>query len=72
MNKVLAEVTILTHKLDAIREHIERRLSVVEDETASELKYILGIISRYECVPASWSLTTPLVTERSTNDAETN
>lgn len=72
MNQTLAQIKVLEYKLDAIREHIERRLSVVEGETNAELTYILGMISRYESVPASWSLQKPLVERKGENSAEAN
>lgn len=61
MMGINAEAVVLSYKLDRIRSHIERRLSVVDDITSSELKYVLKMISDFETVPAEWQLQKPFV-----------
>ena len=68
MDKLRAECTILTFKLSKIRDHIERRLSVVEADVQAELNYILSMIGEYEHVPANWQLNRPLVKKESVTD----
>lgn len=68
MDTVRAEVEILKYKLDRIRSHIERRLSVVDDAEAVELNYVLNMIKDYEVVPAGWRLERPLVERKVENE----
>ena len=68
VTKMSAQVQVLTFKLDCIRQHIERRMSVVDAVTQSELQYILDMIQRYEHVPASWSLDRPIVRKESAHE----
>ena len=57
-----AEKTVLEFKLNKIKEHVNKRLSQVDDAVVkNELILILNIISEYTYVPAGWKLPEPLV-----------
>ena len=65
MNDVLmqsqAETTVLEFKLDKIRTRLEERIKIADPITKAELQYILTMISKYEIVPAGWTLEKPFV-----------
>lgn len=61
-NQLLAEVRVLEYKLDKIRTFINNRKNIVDPIVKGELENILLLISKYELVPADWTLNTPLVT----------
>ena len=68
MDVIHAEIQVLKYKLDRIRSHIERRLSVVDESCIVELDYILKMISTFEQVPAGWELSRPLVNRKEGNN----
>ena len=64
LESLTASLRVLEFKLARIRNHIENRLQVVDGSTAVELKRILQMISEFETVPAGWSLSKPLVSDK--------
>ena len=56
-----AEATILSYKLDKIRNYIESRINNVDTITRNELSAIMNMISKYEIVESNWVLKKPLV-----------
>ena len=58
-----AETTVLEFKIDAIRTRLEERIKIADPITKAELQYVLNMISKYEIVPAGWTLQRPFVTE---------
>ena len=63
-----AESIILSYKLDKIRNYIESRIKIVDPIVKNELLVITKMIAEYECVPAGWTLETPLVPLEGVND----
>ena len=61
-NQLIAELKVLEYKLDKIRLFINTRKNIVDPIVRGELENILLLISKYEIVPADWTLETPLVT----------
>ena len=61
-NQLMAELKVLEYKLDKIRLFINTRKNIVDPIVRGELENILLLISKYEIVPADWTLETPLVT----------
>ena len=72
MNNVLmqnqAERTVLEFKLNNIRTRLEERIKIADPITKAELQYILNMISKYEIVPAGWTLEKPFVMEVNENN----
>jgi len=62
-NQLMADNSVLSYKLDAIRSHIRKRLETVNGSAVGELNFILNIIERWETMPAGWKLTEPFVPE---------
>lgn len=67
MNSMLmqsqAETKVLEFKLDKIRTRLEERIKIADPITKAELQYVLDMISKYEVVPAGWTLEKSFVEE---------
>jgi len=61
--QLLADVNVLNYKLDSIRNHCRKRLETIEGQSQGEIEFVLKLISKWEEVPAGWSLTEPFVPE---------